>query len=444
MLTAKPALTAQHLPARGVAALTVVMVLFFVMALVAAYTNRNLIFEQRISIGNYRTSRAMDAAEAASNWTLSLLNGGRINTNCQPSASPGDLDYRRLAIVEVAPAAYGEGGYNLPAGAAQGAQLVSGCIIANGTMSCTCPTTTTPNPAITVPADGKGSAFHSTFFLAGDRVLPGAIGVGSYGCGSLGSGTSDCSRSVVAGPQVDGVAGVQTTVGLLRALPLAPKAALTAGDTVDASAGSLLVTNPDSGSGYTVMAGGAINPGVGSQFVVPAGSVGDGKIQGISALHDLSVDADLWFRTFFGMPLASYQAQPAAQVLDCAVSCSQADLATVIASYPRNPIVVVGNFVLDTAASLGTPAEPLMLVVTGSLTVSATTQIVGFVHAGSVIWSAGAGTATLSGALVSATTFTTATTARLAYDRPVMDTVRLRYGSFVRTPGSWNMRGGYR
>ena len=41
----------------GLAALTVVMILFFVMAMVAAYTNRNLIFEQRIATNSYRGQR---------------------------------------------------------------------------------------------------------------------------------------------------------------------------------------------------------------------------------------------------------------------------------------------------------------------------------------------------------------------------------------------------
>ena len=64
---------------RGVAALTVVMVLFFIMALVAAYTNRNLVFEQRISANSYRLARAADAAEAGLDWTVALLNGGPVS-----------------------------------------------------------------------------------------------------------------------------------------------------------------------------------------------------------------------------------------------------------------------------------------------------------------------------------------------------------------------------
>ncbi len=73
-------------PGRGVAALTVVMVLFFVMALVAAYTNRNLVFEQRISANSYRATRALEAADAGVEWTLAMLNGGRATANCVQGA----------------------------------------------------------------------------------------------------------------------------------------------------------------------------------------------------------------------------------------------------------------------------------------------------------------------------------------------------------------------
>ena len=48
---------------RGLASLIVVSLLFFIISLVAAYTNRNLIFEQRTSGNQYRNveQRPVDA-----------------------------------------------------------------------------------------------------------------------------------------------------------------------------------------------------------------------------------------------------------------------------------------------------------------------------------------------------------------------------------------------
>ena len=52
---------------RGIAALVVVMVLFFIISLVAAYTGRNLIFEQRTSTNQYRRANGDTAAHSDAN-----------------------------------------------------------------------------------------------------------------------------------------------------------------------------------------------------------------------------------------------------------------------------------------------------------------------------------------------------------------------------------------
>ena len=72
---------------RGMATLTLVMVLFFVLAMVAAYANRNLIFEQRISINNLRTTSATTAAEGGLDWAIAMLNGGLSNASCVADAA---------------------------------------------------------------------------------------------------------------------------------------------------------------------------------------------------------------------------------------------------------------------------------------------------------------------------------------------------------------------
>ena len=73
---------------RGVATLIVVMVLFFVVSLVAAYTNRNLLYEQRMSINNFRATAAMSAADAGIDWAVAMLSGARVDANCMAPAAP--------------------------------------------------------------------------------------------------------------------------------------------------------------------------------------------------------------------------------------------------------------------------------------------------------------------------------------------------------------------
>ena len=434
---------------RGVAALTVVMVLFFVMALVAAYTNRNLIFEQRISLGNYRSSRAAEAAEASVNWALSLLNGGRLNSQCQASIDPNDIDFRQMFTAVPGPGVNAPAGsYAFPADFNTVNERVWGCVIADGAASCACPTTTVPNPTISRPADGKGSAFHVSVYLPEDSApRAGTLGLLGFACGSLGDGNNDCSRSTGRGgkPQADGVSGVSQAVGLLRALPLAPQATLTAGGAVNAAAGSLLVANPDNTSGYTVLSGQAYTPGAGDVFRLPAGSPGEGRQHNIIALSTLAGQANNgWFSTLFAMNPVNYGLQPAAQVINCAAGCTEANLTPVLLGFPRSPIIMNGPVSFNGAAVLGSANDPAMLVINGALTIAGNATITGFIHANSVAWNAA--TATLSGALMTPGNFTVGAggVARMSFDKPSIDLIKYRYGSFVRVPGSWNVREFYR
>lgn len=433
--------------ARGVATLTVVMVLFFVMALVAAYTNRSMLFEQRISLGHYRSARAAEAAEASVNWALALLNGGRTNSQCLPSVDPNDVDFRRMSTVVPGPGSAPEGSYATPPDYGTDNERVWGCLIANGAVNCACPTASQPNPVIARPADGRGSAFHVTAYVPGAAVpIAGTLGVLGFACGSLGDGNNDCARSVGPGkPQVDGISGVSQVVGLLRALPLAPRATLTAGGVVNAAAGTLLVANPDNSSGYTVLSGGAYTPGSGDRFVLPPGSTGEGRQHMIGGLSDLAGLADNgWFRNLFAMNPATYGQQPAAQVVNCAAGCTEAELAAALLGFPRNPIILNGPVNIASAVALGSAAEPAMLVVNGPLTITGNATITGFIHANSVAWNAT--TASLYGALMTPGNFTIGAggVARMSFDKPAIDLIKYRYGSFVRAPGTWNVRESYR
>lgn len=434
---------------RGVAALTVVMVLFFVMALVAAYTNRNLLFEQRISANSYRATRALEAADAGVEWTLAMLNGGRITANCtRPAAAdPGVAaltDFRSRYLAPSASDAFGEGAFELAWGLVEANRTYPACIITDGNLRCVCPAVGEAAADINPPGDGIGSAFRITFRLFNNTTpRGGAIQFITRGCANPGSGNSACYAQTDARPGVDSATALITTVGLVRALPVAPKATLTAGGNVT-GAGSLQVSNADFASGITVHAGGSLTTTGPNQLNVPAGSSGDGVItendqalaNGLRLLREAG--AETWFRAQFVLDRASYQRQPATVRLDCAAGCNGAAIAAALLLNPRNPIWAEGDVTLDAAGALGTAADPVMLIVNGNLTVSGNLQATGFVHADQISWLA-PNTASWDGALVSRTSFATSTTATLRYSKPALDIIRLRYGSFVRAPGGWNL-----
>lgn len=427
---------------RGVAALTVVMVLFFVMALVAAYTNRNLVFEQRVSANSYRATRALEAADAGVEWTLSMLNGGRATANCALPGAGGAAaltDFRsRYLVPALDPASGEQSAFELAWGQVAANRVYPACIIVNGAPRCICPAVGEAPADIDPPADGIGSAFRITFrlFHGGNVVRGGAIQFVSRGCSSPGGGATSCFAQNDNLPQVDGTTAVIATVGLVRALPVAPKAALTAGGDIT---GEMRVSNADFASGMTAHAGGQILPAGLSQFVGPAGSGADGRIASDATLANLSAQgAEPWFRAMFVLDRASYQRQPAVVQLNCAAGCTSADIANALLLNPRNPIWADGDVNLDAAGALGTAADPMMLIVNGNLTVSGNADIRGFVHANQVNWTAA--DAELDGAIVALTTFNAlGAVATVRYDKDALDTIRLRYGSFVRVPGGWNL-----
>ena len=441
-MAAKPAsrpAPRQH-AARGVAALTVVMVLFFIMALVAAYTNRNLVFEQRISANSYRLSRAADAAEAGLDWAVALLNGGRINDLCVPSDVVTDLDFRRRYLVDSTDESNGAGGYSL----ISNNLTFPACIInSTGALNCICPTLANRNPGMVTPADGVGTAFRLNFRLPAGDVRPGSVSVSARGCASPGEGGTACHIQSGAEVSVDAKAGGQVTLGLLRALPFLPVATVTAGRNILANGGVLTVVNGHANTGLTAHAGGlaqANAPGT-AVFAGPAGSGSNGLLANDASLSDLVTVAaladDRWFKLMFALDRVNYARQPAVISLDCAlVPCDSASLVATLARYPRHPIWINGNLSITAADDLGSATEPVLLIVTGDFTVAAAIQIFGFVHANNIVWGAAA---SLQGAMAAANDFTSTANATLVYRRDVLDIIRLRYGSFVRVPGSWKL-----
>jgi Tfp pilus assembly protein PilX len=74
-------------PQQGAAALAVVMILLLAMTILAAFANRSLIFEQRSSANQYRSTIAAETAEAGLEWAQALLNDGRrVDAHCRPAA----------------------------------------------------------------------------------------------------------------------------------------------------------------------------------------------------------------------------------------------------------------------------------------------------------------------------------------------------------------------
>jgi hypothetical protein len=371
-----------------------VMVLFFVMAMVAAYTNRNLLYEQRMSINNFRATAGMAAADAGIDWTIAMLSGARVNSNCIAPAAPAaaDVDFRNRYTIFQA-----DGTYAVPK-QASGAVLSPSCVFTDAGWNCKCPDLAAPGVALDYPSntapifaveiDNGGAPGLLTVDVRGSHEASYANSFGTLG---------NYNR-------------VRVNLALARALPMAPVAALTAGRNVDMeTAIPVKVANPDPKSAVTVHTG--------------AGFLRH------HAAADLNSDADV---TLLGPPGSSSDTSIA----------SDATLSGMVDGAANNPgrvIWIDGAIDLNSDATFGSVAQPLMLVATGDITLSAQLIVNGFIYSGrDVVWNAAAGSL-VRGAVMASRDFVGNTSVAIAYDADVMQRISLGYGSFVRVPGTWHV-----
>ena len=448
----RPGASTRRRGQRGAASLIVVMVLFFMMSLVAAYTSRNLIFEQRTSVNQYRSTQAYEAAEAGLEWALAQLNGGRIDPNClEADAAATDTSFRQryLGINTNPPPAVASGMITALTQAVAGAPpRRAGCVWTGAAWSCSCPSDS--NPALAAPVGGTGvyPAFWVSFSTL-NVSRPGVVQIVATGCTRP---DTDCLGSTANSTNVEGRALVTTLVALKGAIATPPVAALTVFGAVDrtGAVGTLSVFNTDGqNGGVTIQASGAVAlgnvvlgglPGTpGSESIVQ----NDPSMNLPAPIPAAGVTAqDREFASTFSMWPRTAQWQPGAVRLfppplplcpatGCSVAVSNAVLMN-----PDRVIWVDGDLTLEAANIIGSLANPALIIVTGSLKVVPIggVRVFGLIYTRSGNWS---GSGEIQGAAIAEGDLAATAAQTVVYNAGVLDTLRLRAGSFVRVPGGW-------
>ena len=443
-------------PQRGVAALSVVMVLFFIVAMVAAYTNRNLVFEQRTSANSYRSARSLAAADAAVDWTIAKLNGDVIGTACNTTDADASDDFRTRYLSLLADGKFAPKTYAAPIFAGNplvtktALQIQPACSgIKGGGLSCSCPTV---QPPAMLDVSNKEQPTFTVAFEEESAKGAGVLGMKILGCTSMRSGSvtsgnvnsfGSCHINDLQskqGPiqksylQVDAFTMLSISLGLVSALPVPPSAALTVVGAVDQTAGTLTAINSDPMTGLAVHSGAAIpNPG-NIKAYGPAGSTAN-----VVSPADTDLITTDFFRKSLGLPVDRYKEQPASVRLACSSGCGALD--SVLPKLQKGPtriIFVDGDLDLDVddAIAIGSDSTPAMVVVNGNLKVSKSISFKGILFVvGNLTWQAPKGV--VSGAVVVGGTYSGTGTPAITYDREVVRRIHQSYGSFVRVPGTW-------
>jgi hypothetical protein len=416
---------------RGVASLIVVAMLFFIVSMVAAYTNRNLIFEQRTSANQYRSTQAFEAAEAGVEWVLSMLNAGVMDDSCTPTLDPTDTTFRNRYL-SIDPAT----GVITPAGALSadnGSTVWPSCVFDGTDWSCSCPAAGAP--ALAAPGGaGVFPAFRARFVRA-STTQPGIVRLEVNGCTRLDDGCLDFPAAATAG---EGRATLSVLIALRGGLAAPPAAALTARGGIGSVASPVLSAyNAQTGtSGPAVLSGGAA-------YVLGAhGAAGtpssDVVAENDTALAALPVDADgrserMFSSTFAAWP-GTYRDQPAAVVLDCSTACTADQIRTEAGRNPGRVLWAEGDVTLDTGGDIGSAAQPVVLVATGNVEVGVTVH--GIVYSRAANWDT-AGAGEVRGAVVAENALGGNGSFNAVYDPDVLARLRWQSGSFVRVPGGW-------
>lgn len=421
---------------RGLSTLVMVMVLFFIMALVAAYANRNLIVEQRIAQTYRALSDANEAQQQAMHRLISLLNSGRIDARCRPDPQGPNSLRQRVLVMD------GDGQIRAPAAAlnlAQPAQSPFTMLCDRrrpGDWECQCPPDLLP-----VPQADDGEPRESTLMRI--RPLGKAAGTDPQGLGLVGLSVRACaaaSGACLASDPADAavVERVQALM-LVPALKMPPVSALVARGPVDLGDGMVVAHNEAAQGGLALHAGGPVL-GERSGVSGPAGAPAvdallsqDGRLA--------ALDEEAFFRRHFGLRPADWLIQPAMRRLDCPEGddCSAALRALLDSGIQL--VRVDGDLRLASPVVLGSALQPVLLVVRGALTIRGPLRLHGVVAVRDRLsWqNASADASLVQGAVLVGGEVLGGAGASVLFDGATVERLRLQAGSFLPLPGgSWS------
>ncbi len=420
---------------RGAATLVIVMVLFLVMALLAAYANRALLFEQRIANSYYRASVAQEAAEAGLEWSLAQLNGGTVDASCAPVATGGTRFVDRYLSISAADRGIKQ------AGGGSVATMVADCVQAGNGWTCRCPAL----GAWTTPLAGTSSAMTPSFGIFVRAIgfpsppAGGAVQLSSLGCTS--SVASSCIAADENSRASQGASVQDGLIALVSAVRSPPAAPLVVKGNVTVSGVGLGLHNTEPGSAGMLYDVGGIASGFNDSRLnsVPGTSPAQARVSSDATLttdpSNPSAVVDV-FRMFMGTTPERYKQHPSLRMVPCNGDCA-ADLAAAYTAGKRI-MWVDGALRIESNQTLGSASDPVVIIADGDVTLSGAFELNGILVArGNVNWTNSSGASLIVGMLLAEGNLTTDGTMEIVYRSAMANQLRNRVGSFVRVPGGW-------
>lgn len=413
------------------------MVLFFIMALVAAYANRNLVLEQRVALNFQRLGVVNEITHEAVARVNAWMNAGNLDEQCRPDAAADGRFWDRYLVV------LADGRLDVPAAAKVPEKIadtetpyVIACDrVGGGDWTCQCPKNLQP---VFVAEDGQVRQsfvarlrpYVNSNYDYGHSVNLGRIGINIASCFAS---SATCSRAVYKSKEAVPLAMTVQSFVLTRAVRMPPSSALVVRAEADLTDGMQVVSNDAAAGDVVLQAGGAVS---GSRDSVrgPSGSPATAAVADKQPSLALP-DSDRFFRLFFGMHVNEYIAQPAIRPLTCDNQCASA-LQTLVQGGARL-VYHRGDLDLDEDVTIGSPTSPVVLVVDGKLSLSGPLVIHGVVFSrDDMSWSnVSARPSVVQGAVLVGGRLTGDKGAAVLFDGAALERLKIGTGSFVPLPG---------
>lgn len=428
---------------RGAAALIVTMLLLFGSSIVAFYLNRGLVFEQKASANQLRSTSAFEMGEAGIEWATGMLNNPLdVTATCMtPDAASALLSFRKKyvqngATPQITPAALA--GTSFPGCKVNGAALTCDCPAAGGTASLG--TAVQPGFTVTFAAVSKNGTPLGTPAYPVANSDDEAVLVTATGC------TAQAGTCLASSTDRDATATVSVILKLKPLLRSAPAAALTCGLACDVgSTGNFHVGNYDAASnGITINAGGAVPNAIGQVSTIPGQPplnsiiANDPSLAALASQTPGSCTDDKMFGTYFGTTMDAYRTHKSTLQLTCT---SANDCGTQLtAAYAKNwrsfyfhpPGLALNNI------TLGSSNDGVTIVTPAAIKFNGTASIYGLVFSNEAVNSnIGTGNSDIYGAMITCESYQSNGNGSVIFDPDALNSTRRDTAIFVRVPGSW-------
>lgn len=430
---------------RGAAALAVSMLLLFASSIIVFFLNRGLVFEQKTSANQLRSTAAFEVAEAGIEWATGMLNRPYdIDANCALLSTTNVSFLRR----------YIQTGYPGNTGVQVTTNTFPGCKINGTTLTCRCPTPG-GSEQVANPGTATQPSFTVAFTAVNDPVTgtqdPTSVRVTSTGC----TPQAGMCKPLTAGSAAttgdsDANATVSVILKLNPTLRAAPSSALTCGTSCNVSGSYDIINTEVSSNGYLINAGTTISTNPGANFqTIPGQPLQNAMIPGDTSLSSLSssdptCNNSSMFNAYFGTTLEAYAAAPDVRTLPgCDNPSTCGGLINTAYNEGWRSFYFPDGMALDNSAPFTTlgvaaPGQGVNLVSPAAIDITGNITINGLLFSNSADFhDVGTGTANINGAIISCSAYNNNGSGTLTYNSAALGGTGLRPGVMVRVPGSW-------